>query len=105
MYITIDKAKYPCAGRPVASADTVTFTGVAGLPESVTGPITLCADNDFELASYDTADWLRVVADGETLTLTNLPEPEPPGPEPEPDPTVISDSEALAILLGGEASV
>jgi hypothetical protein len=57
---------------------------------------------EFELARYDTGDWLRVVVDGGRLTLTNLPEPVPiPEPEPGTEPEMpISAVALLDILLG-----
>lgn len=76
MYIKNNNARYPCTGRDYSSA-SVSFTGCEGLPEAVSGTVELCNNSGFVLASYDTADYLRTVVEGGTLTLTDEPEPVP----------------------------
>ena len=72
MYIQIDGENHACTQRYFPSGG-VCFM-LDSLPQTVTGKILLCADSGFELASYDTADWLRTEIEGNTLTLTNAPE-------------------------------
>lgn len=97
MYIRIGTANYPCTGRR-QDKNTVTFFA-GGLPDTVSGAVRLCREDGFELAGYDTGDWLRVAADAASLTLTNLPEPEAP-PEPvEPETPGMTAQEAELDML------
>ncbi|MEG1790624.1 MAG: hypothetical protein RR230_08230, partial [Oscillospiraceae bacterium] len=57
---------------------------IGAVPTSVSGIISLCSDDGFELRRDNCADWLRVILTADTLTLTNDPEP-PPTPTPVPD--------------------
>ena len=101
MYIDINNTHYPCTcdARRIWPAR---FTG--DVPSAVSGVITLCADDGFVLREDDCADWLRVVLDGNSLTLTNEPEPEPTQTEPEPAPTeteqLRADVDYIAVMTG-----
>lgn len=96
MYITINGTDYPCTCNP-RRIWPIHF--INAIPETVSGVISLHADDGFELRRDDCADYLRVIFNPEakTLILTNEPEPEPePIPEPVPTtpPTTIEDIEA-----------
>ena len=95
MYININNTHYPCT-CDARRIWPVRFAGDA--PSAVSGVITLCADDGFELASYNTADFLRVVLTGDTLTLTNEPEPVPVDPVPD-DTVQVTQEDIVASLL------
>ena len=95
MYITINKTRYPCLGY-TPRGDSVTFRGVEGLELPVDGTVTLCADDDFELAVQDAGDYARQTLVGGALTLTNLPSPEP---EPEPPEPQLDDITVLQLAV------
>ena len=105
MYIKNGDAKYPCSGRR-QTGDTVVFSA-AGVPEGIAGEIGLYADGGFELAVYDTADWLRVVVTAASLTLTNLPEPapEPDPPEPGEPPVTVTLEDIVETVLDHEVRI
>lgn len=83
MYITINSIRYPCTGY-AHRGDAVTFNGVEVVELPVTGAVTLCTDDGFELAVQNAGDYARQTLSGGVLTLTNLPEPEPAPEPPEP---------------------
>lgn len=88
MYIEANGMHYPCTGYSAGSNIRLT------LPDKPTlsGVVTLCTDNGFELRKINCADYARQVWSGETLTLTNEPEPQPqPDPGPAPDRITTDD--------------
>jgi len=95
MYIEASGMQYPCTGYSARGGD-IRLT----LPDkpTLTGVVTLCADDGFELCAINCGDFARQVWSGETLTLTNEPEPEPqPEPEPAPD-TITTDDLAEQVF-------
>lgn len=83
MYIITNDQAYR-AIRVLSTSRSVRFVGdtLSGLTE-LTGPVTVYADNDFELRVYTPGDFLRQeITDGSWL-LTNVPLPQPVAPEPQ----------------------
>lgn len=81
MYIIVNDQTYT-AVRVLSTSRSVRFVGdsLTGLTE-LTGPVTVFADNGFELRTLTPGDFLRQeITDGSWL-LTNIPVPEP---QPEP---------------------
>lgn len=81
MYIIVNDQTYT-AVRVLSTSRSVRFVGdsLAGLTE-LTAPVTVYADNDFEMRVYAPGDFLRQeITDGSWL-LTNTPLPTP---QPEP---------------------
>ena len=77
MYIITNDQTYR-AVRVLSTSKSVRFVGdtLSGLTE-LTGPVTVYADNDFELRVYTPGNFLRQeITDGSWL-LTNIPLPEP----------------------------
>lgn len=77
MYITHNNQTYANV-RVYSTSGSVRFTGdsLSGVTELV-GPVTVYADNDFELRVYTPGNFLRQdIKDGSWL-LTNIPLPEP----------------------------
>lgn len=77
MYIITNDQTYPHV-RVLSTSKSVRFVGdtLSGLTE-LTGPVTVYADNDFELRVYTPGNFLRQeITDGSWL-LTNIPLPEP----------------------------
>jgi len=105
MYITNETNQYPCTGY-IPSGDTVRYTGVEGVTLPVTGAVTLCADDGFELAKQDTGGFARQTLEDGILTLTNEPEPVPvPAPEPLPQPPSAADMAEAMIDLDTRVSM
>lgn len=77
MYITHDNQTYANV-RVYSTSGSVRFTGdsLSGVT-ALTGPVTVYADNNFELRLYTPGNFLRQeITDGSWL-LTNIPLPEP----------------------------
>lgn len=77
MYITHNNQVYPSV-RVFSKSGSVRFTGdsLTGLSE-LTGPVTIYADNDFEMQTITPSDFLRQeITDGSWL-LTDVPVPTP----------------------------
>ena len=104
MYITHDNQTYANV-RVYSTSGSVRFTGdsLSGVTELV-GPVTVYADNDFELRVYTPGNFLRQeITDGSWL-LTNI-------PLPEPQPVVVtpveygltaSTANAVRLLMAGK---
>lgn len=109
MYIKYNDTKYPCKSL-MRSKGTVAYSGLPeDFPAPVSGDITLCADDGFEMRKDTAEDYLRQTFSGGVLTLTNTPEPEPMPDEPDtPDdePTTDWDEIAAAVdAMLGESEV
>lgn len=96
MYIKLSGVRYPCAGTPTLSGDTLRFCLPGGGPEAVEGILALCADDGFVLREIDTEGYTRREMEGDVLVLTNLPRPEP---MPEPEPTAADEIARLKAAL------
>lgn len=86
MYAVINGNTYTNIDLRV-SAQEVVYTGgtLTGI-ESVSGTVSVYANNDFLLREDNVSDYSRTVLAEGMVKLTNLPEPEPPvPPTPEPD--------------------
>ena len=96
MHAKINDAAYPCLCK-FGKNPRITFPNVA--PESVSGVISICSDDDgFIQATYDTGQFLRVELTGGELLLSN--EPLPITPEP-----TIEDMRAAALTrIDGKCS-
>lgn len=104
MYITHNNQTYANV-RVYSTSGSVRFTGdsLSGVTELV-GPVTVYADNDFELRVYTPGNFLRQdIKDGSWL-LTNI-------PLPEPQPVVVtpveygltaSTANAVRLLMAGK---
>lgn len=104
MYITHNNQTYANV-RVYSTSGSVRFTGdsLSGVTELV-GPVTVYADNDFELRVYTPGNFLRQeITDGSWL-LTNI-------PLPEPQPVVVtpveygltaSTANAVRLLMAGK---
>jgi len=101
MKITVNGTEYRCTGRP-SLCDPIRFNLPDGQPDPATlgGTIRLLANDGFELATVNVAEYARAYIDGTSLVLTNAPEPvEPEEPEPQPDP-ITTLQLAVAELAG-----
>lgn len=99
MYIITNDQTYQ-AVRVLSTSKSVRFVGdtLSGLTE-LTGPVTVYADNDFELRVYTPGDFLRQeITDGSWL-LTNVPVPEPQPVVAVPVPYDLTESTANAVRL------
>lgn len=104
MYITHNNQTYANV-RVYSTSGSVRFTGdsLSGVT-TLTGPVTVYADNDFELRVYTPGNFLRQeITDGSWL-LTNI-------PLPEPQPVVVtpveygltaSTANAVRLLMAGK---
>ena len=104
MYITHNNQTYANV-RVYSTSGSVRFTGdsLSGVTE-LTGPITVYADNDFELRVYTPGDFLRQeITDGSWL-LTNipLPEPQPVTVQPVTYDLTVSTANAVRLLMAGK---
>lgn len=93
MYIKSNGVQYPCDFYVPLSGVRAVFGGVERLPLPVTGTITLCSNDGFELASVSAESYARQVYENVILTLTNEPEP-----DPDPPPPIPTVEERLEIL-------
>lgn len=99
MYIITNDQTYQ-AVRVLSTSKSVRFVGdsLSGLTE-LTGPVTVYADNDFELRVYTPGDFLRQeITDGSWL-LTNIPLPEPQPVIAVPVAYDLTESTANAVKL------
>lgn len=104
MYIITNDQTYR-AVRVLSTSRSVRFVGdsLSGLTE-LTGPVTVYADNDFELRVYTPGDFLRQeITDGSWL-LTNipLPEPQPVVVTPVEYDLTVSTANAVRLLMAGK---
>lgn len=104
MYIITNDQTYQ-AVRVLSTSKSVHFVGdtLSGLTE-LTGPVTVYADNDFELRVYTPEDFLRQeITDGSWL-LTNipLPEPQPVVVTPVEYDLTVSTANAVRLLMAGK---
>ena len=104
MYIITNDQTYQ-AVRVLSTSKSVRFVGdsLSGLTE-LTGPVTVYADNDFELRVYTPGDFLRQeITDGSWL-LTNipLPEPQPVVVTPVEYDLTVSTANAVRLLMAGK---
>ena len=104
MYIITNDQTYR-AVRILTTSKSVRFVGdsLSGLTE-LTGPVTVYADNDFELRVYTPGDFLRQeISDGSWL-LTNipLPEPQPVVVAPVEYDLTVSTANAVKLLMAGK---
>ena len=75
LYIKYENQKYPC--KCVITNETIYYKNLPdNFPETVQGEIVLCADDDFEMRTDNTKNYLRQTFENGTLTLTNVPEKE-----------------------------
>lgn len=81
MYIKYNGNTCPCGCKP--REGHIVYSGLSeDFSVPVSGDITLCADDGFELRTDTVENYLRQTFVDGVLTLTNTPEPEPI-PEPE----------------------
>jgi hypothetical protein len=104
MYITHNNQTYANV-RVYSTSGSVRFTGdsLSGVTE-LTGPVTVYADNDFELRVYTPGNFLRQeITDGSWL-LTNipLPEPQPVVVTPAEYGLTVSTANAVRLLMAGK---
>ena len=104
MYITHNNQTYANV-RVYSTSGSVRFTGdsLSGVTE-LTGPVTVYADNDFELRVYTPGNFLRQeITDGSWL-LTNipLPEPQPVVVTPAEYDLTVSTANAVRLLMAGK---
>lgn len=104
MYITHNNQTYANV-RVYSTSGSVRFTGdsLSGVTELV-GPVTVYADNDFELRVYTPGNFLRQeITDGSWL-LTNipLPEPQPVTVQPVTYDLTVSTANAVRLLMAGK---
>lgn len=104
MYIITNDQTYR-AVRVLSTSKSVRFVGdtLSGLTE-LTGPVTVYADNDFELRVYTPGNFLRQeITDGSWL-LTNipLPEPQPVVVTPVEYDLTVSTANAVRLLMAGK---
>ena len=81
MYIKYNGNTYTCGCKP-REGHIVYSKLPEDFPVPVSGDITLCADDGFELRTDTVENYFRQTFEEGVLTLTNTPEPEPI-PEPE----------------------
>ena len=99
MYITHNNQIYANV-RVYSTSGSVRFTGdsLSGATE-LAGPVTVYADNDFELRVYTPGNFLRQeITDGSWL-LTNIPLPEPQPVVATPVAYDLNTSTAFAVKL------
>lgn len=104
MYITHNNQIYANV-RVYSTSGSVRFTGdsLSGATE-LAGPVTVYADNDFELRVYTPGNFLRQeITDGSWL-LTNipLPEPQPVVATPAEYGLTVSTANAVRLLMAGK---
>lgn len=104
MYITHNNQTYANV-RVYSTSGSVRFTGgsLSGATE-LAGPVTVYADNDFELRVYTPGNFLRQeITDGSWL-LTNipLPEPQPVVVTPAEYGLTVSTANAVRLLMAGK---
>lgn len=104
MYITHNNQTYANV-RVYSTSGSVRFTGdsLSGVT-TLTGPVTVYADNDFELRVYTPGNFLRQeITDGSWL-LTNipLPEPQPVVVTPAEYDLTVSTANAVRLLMAGK---
>jgi hypothetical protein len=104
MYITHNNQIYANV-RVYSTSGSVRFTGdsLSGATE-LAGPVTVYADNDFELRVYTPGNFLRQeITDGSWL-LTNipLPEPQPVVVTPAEYDLTVSTANAVRLLMAGK---
>jgi hypothetical protein len=103
MKIAVNGTDYRCTGRP-SLCDPIRFNLPDGQPDPATlgGTIRLLANDGFELATVNVAEYAWAYIDGTSLVLTNAPEPEPVEPEePEPQPDPITTLQLAVAELAG----
>ena len=87
MYLTIDTTRY--AVLSVSLEGDIRYT-VDKPPSTVSGTVTLCADDGMVIRTDNTADYLHPRVTAGVIILSNTPEPEPVTPPepapPQPDP-------------------
>ncbi len=99
MYITHNNQVYPSV-RVFSKSGSVRFTGdsLTGLSE-LTGPVTIYADNDFEMQTITPSDFLRQEIKDSSWLLTNIPLPTPQPAVAEPVTYDLNMSTAFAVKL------
>ena len=75
MYIKISGQCHYC-GMPSFGEHSLIWPGVTGLETPITGTVTTYRDDGFQMRKDKVSEWLRVIYENETLTLTNIPEPD-----------------------------
>lgn len=104
MYITHNNQTYANV-RVYSTSGSVRFTGasLSGVTE-LTGPVTVYADNDFELRVYTPGNFLRQeITDGSwLLTNTPLPTPQPVTVQPVTYDLTVSTANAVRLLMAGK---
>lgn len=104
MYITHNGQSYPSV-RVLSASGSVRFVGesLTGL-SALTGPITVFADNGFEMQSFTPGDFLRQeITDGSwLLTDKPLPTPQPAVAEPVTYDLNMSTAFAVKLLMAGQ---
>ena len=101
MYITHNNQTYANV-RVYSTSGSVRFTGdsLSGVTE-LTGPVTVYADNDFELRVYTPGNFLRQdIKDGSwLLTNTPVPTPQPVTVQPVTYDLTVSTANAVRLLM------
>lgn len=104
MYITHNNQTYANV-RVYSTSGSVRFTGdsLSGVTE-LTGPVTVYADNDFELRVYTPGNFLRQdIKDGSwLLTNTPVPTPQPVTVQPVTYDLTVSTANAVRLLMAGK---
>ena len=104
MYITHNNQTYANV-RVYSTSGSVRFTGgsLSGATELV-GPVTVYADNDFELRVYTPGNFLRQeITDGSwLLTNTPVPTPQPVTVQPVTYDLTVSTANAVRLLMAGK---
>lgn len=104
MYITHNNQTYANV-RVYSTSGSVRFTGdsLSGVTELV-GPVTVYADNDFELRVYTPGNFLRQeITDGSwLLTNTPVPTPQPVAVQPVTYDLTVSTANAVRLLMAGK---
>lgn len=102
MYLIYNDQTYPDI-RVLSTSTSARFVGesLTGLTE-LTGPVTVYADNGFELRTIAPGDYLRQeITDGSWL-LTNVPEPQPVQVTPVTYDLTESTANAVRLLMAGK---